>query len=225
MRELESFVEIAYSINEDKRIPAPMATEMLSGLLDGFLKHYKPDKFAVFEKKIRAERASLLKLNNRMKRELAPIACKAHVQLTDLNSIVMGVPNLGSSDIDFVFEVNSIAQQKQIAKELETIGYQFHKQYNENVPSRIKWLSYVKYVDYSSKKVEIEVKIRSARVMESINIAHRGIQSMPDKNKRLISWCKHKLEGTPYKKFKYILYGAAYSGHAKSIIFRLGVSQ
>ena len=164
----------------------------------------------------------LLEINEEMKEELIkhlPSWC--HTNLTDLNSVVMGVPNDTGSDLDFTIAVESKKEQETIHEVLERIGYKLVHIWDDNIPNDdIKWMDYVKYY----KGVEIEVKVRWKKVVDSVMIAHRNIKNNLTKSQKMkVSYIKSILttgDKKTYKTFKYIIYGAMFQGHHKTIIFR-----
>ena len=149
-------------------------------------------------------------------------------KITDLNSAVMGIPNTNDSDLDFVITVGSIQEQKEVDDKLLSLGYPLTHVYTESSPSDIQWHSHTAMVEaLGIGKVEIEIKIRSEKIVKVILIAHRNIRDMLSPEQKLqISYVKTLLSKShehkqQYKKFKYIIYGAMFNGHRDAIIFRL----
>jgi len=161
-------------------------------------------------------------VNEKVKQELLrrlPLLCN---KLTDLNSVVMGIPNDHNSDLDFIISIRDSDEQRDIGIILESIGYKLTHIYEDNLPklTDIKWHSYHKYVD----DIKIEIKVRYYIVVDRILIAHRGIKDdLSPLQKKKISFIKSVLsygDLKTYKTFKYILYGAMFNGHRDTIIFR-----
>ena len=191
---------------------------LLLTFLDG---PYINDKIlGEFSKKIKKVSKKLMKTNTKIKKELFELFPKFHDRITDLNSVVMGVPNDNDSDLDFTIEVKTIKEQKNIGETLKSNGYKLDQIYEENTFSRIKWHSYQKYVN----NIEIEVKVRSEKIMSGIKIAHKGIKNdLTPLQKLKVSFIKSVLshgDKRTYKTFKYILYVSMFNGHKKSVVFR-----
>ena len=164
----------------------------------------------------------LLGLNQKYKLELYQNLPEKFIKnLTDLNSVVMGIPNNKDSDLDFTISVESLEEQKKVGEILESIGYNFIKIFEDNISGEIKWHDYRKY----DGGTEIEVKVRWKLVVDRVLIAHYGIKNdLTEEQKLKISYIKSVLvsgDRTTYKIFKYIVYGAMFDGNEDAIIFRI----
>ena len=187
------------------------------------LKRTKVNDLTTFTKKLKERRDMLLEINNKLRKELLaslPIWC--HEKLTDLNSAVIGIPNDTDSDLEFTIAIESKDQQETIHNILKNIGYQFENVRDDNIPhEEIKWMNYIKHYN----GVEIEVKVRWKKIVDSIMIAHNNIKNnLSSYQKIKVSYIKSILAAggdmKTYKTFKYIIYGAMFQGHQNTIIFR-----
>ena len=173
-----------------------------------------------FDKKLGRVSKRLLRANRKVKRELVQALPYLKDNITDLNSAVMGIPNDNDSDIDITIAVDNSNDQTRVGKVLVSIGYTLTHIYKENKPAKMKWHTFHKYVD----GIEIEVKVRSRRIVDRVLIAHRNIKNnLTPQQKKKISFIKSVLstgDKKTYKTFKYILYGAMFEGHKKTILFR-----
>lgn len=185
-----------------------------------FLKRHNcftQEELEVFIPEIQERTKELLETNNKVKKELKKLLGRTP---EDLNSAVMGIPNTKDSDLDMMIPVKSEDEQKKIGELLKKAGYSFDGAKQENVPSKIAWHTYKKEVD----GIEIEVKVRSKKVLDDILVAHRGIRDHFNPGEKiLISYMKTLLvrDKEPYKKFKYMLYAAGFKGYKRAIIFRV----
>lgn len=175
-----------------------------------------------FNKEISQITFKLIKFNEIAKEELLSKLPKEYcTNLTDYNSVIMGIPNNIDSDLDFTIGVKTLEEQQIIGKILESIGYKLTNIYEDNIPSNIKWYDYTKL---NNEGVEIEVKVRWEPIVTRILIAHCGIMDkLTSEQKLKISFIKSVLatgDKKTYKTFKYILYGAMFDGHKNTIIFR-----
>jgi len=177
-----------------------------------------------YQKKFKQYQKDTLKINDYVYNELSNAMGKLKNRLTDLNSIVMGVPNLLDSDLDFIIAVKNNNEHKTVSTIVKSLGYKLNNIYDNDgdLVDALPWHSYQKYVD----GVEIEVKIRDKRVVDNTLIAHEGIKnSLSNVQKLLVSIIKTSLVASgnkkEYKKFKYILYSAMFQGHPKSRIFQM----
>jgi len=143
-----------------------------------------------------------------------------HDRVSDLNSVVMGVPNNTDSDLDFTIAIKSIDEQDEVGDILQSLGFEYQGTLDEGIHQKyrgINWKYYIKYYE----EVQIEVKLRDEDIVNDILIGHRGIRDyLTDEQKLKISYIKSVLCGKVYKTFKYILYGAMFNGHENAIIFR-----
>lgn len=160
----------------------------------------------------------MLGINKRMKsilkRELSGVT------ISDLNSVVIGVPAMKETDLDFVIPVNSKTHQNTIAQQLADMGFELSASVTEKAAKTpIKWKTYKTTV---SGGTEIEIKLRSSKIFNIVMVAHSNMKKYLSKSqKRKVSYIKTLMAGTKqYKQFKMILYTAMFMGDKVSFVMK-----
>jgi hypothetical protein len=207
---------------KDNKLDPPTVSIILKEKLFRYLEQLNIIEINGFANEIDQILCKLLKVNEIAKQELlSKLPEQYSKNLTDYNSVIMGIPNNIDSDLDFTIGIKTTEEQQTIGRILESIGYKLANIYEDNIPSDIKWHDYIKHND---EGIEIEVKVRWQLIVNRILIAHRGIMyNLTPEQKLKVSFIKSVLtrgDKKTYKTFKYILYGAMFNGNDNTIIFR-----
>ena len=130
---LSAFVQQVYNMYiSNIKNKSNIVSKKLNKILLLYLKNFEINEKRKFKKKIDKVSKKLLKINNKVKKEIIEVLPHLKNRITDLNSVVMGVPNDNDSDIDITIAVNNSIEQKKVGDILKKIGYKLTHIYNEN---------------------------------------------------------------------------------------------